>query len=255
MNTTAPTERRDPRRSPARWLRDELRSEVMSGGFAGGLLPSEAQLMMTYAAPRAAVRAARAQRRRAGRVERRQGTGTLAVAQRHAAKLVEVHGFGNAGSQPVPGISNRVLAHEVIAMPRIVARRLDAEPGSDCLILEYVGYLYGQTLGVYTNYVRFPEAQAVMSAPFDTDWYTMLAAAGLTMGETDLLIEVLPADELLASVMDLEPGRPVLSFEQVIRDENGEAYNFAVLRSRGDRISLMSSAVSPHIGLRQRSVR
>ncbi|MFF0344803.1 GntR family transcriptional regulator [Kribbella sp. NPDC004875] len=255
MTSTAPTSNRNHRRHPARWLRDALRSELMSGGFSGGLLPSEAQLMMTYGAPRAAVRAALDLLRGEGLVERIQGTGTLAVAPPRAAKLVEIHGFLEDGQVAIPGLSNRILAHEVVPMPRVAARRLGVPAGADCLLIEYIGYLYGQILGVYTNYIRFPEAEAVLAAPFESDWYTMLGAAGLTIGETDFLIEVLPSDELLAQVLDLEPGRPVLAFEQVIRDQQGEAYDYAILRSRGDRISLMSNAVSPHVGVRQEEAR
>ncbi|MGZ0146013.1 GntR family transcriptional regulator [Kribbella sp. WER1] len=255
MTSTASIASRNHRRHPARWLRDALRSELMSGGFSGGLLPSEAQLMMTYGAPRAAVREALDLLRGEGLVERIQGTGTLAVAPRRAAKLVEIHGFLEDGQVAIPGLSNRILAHEVVPMPRIAARRLGVQAGQDCLLIEYIGYLYGQILGVYTNYIRFPEAEVVLAAPFDSDWYTMLDAAGLSIGETDFLIEVLPADEVLAQVLDLEPGRPVLAFEQVIRDQRGEAYDYAILRSRGDRISLMSDAVSPHIGVTQEKAR
>lgn len=255
MTSTAPTSSRNHRRHPARWLRDALRSDLMSGGFSGGLLPSEAQLMITYGASRAAVRAALDLLRGEGLVERIQGTGTLAVAPRHATKLVEIHGFSEDGQVVIPGLSNRILAHEVVPMPRIAARRLGVPAGEDCLLVEYIGYLYGQILGVYTNYVRFPEAEAMTAAPFDSDWYTLLGTAGLSIGETDFLIEVLPTDDLLSQVLDLAPGRPVLAFEQVIRNQRGEAYNYAILRSRGDRLSMMSDAVSPQIGLPQRRAR
>jgi len=238
-----------------RWLRDQLRAEVMHGGFAGGLLPPEPQLMMAYAAPRAVVREALDLLRREGLVERIQGTGTLAVAQRHAARLVEVHGVAGTEEATVPGISNRVLALEVIPMPRIVAGRLGERPGTDCLLYEYVGYLYGQTLGVYTNYVRYPEAERIMAAPFVSDWYTMLHAAGVGVGETDLLIEVLPADDVVAELLDMPVGRPLLGMQEVIRDEAGRPYDYAVLRSRGDRISLMSRVMSPRLALHEEDPR
>lgn len=257
MTPTAPgaTMRRDTLRHPVRWLRDQLRAEVMRGGFTGGLLPSEAQLMMTYAAPRAIVREALDLLRREGLIERIQGTGTLAVAQRHAARLVEFHGVDGTEEATVAGVSNRVLSREVIAMPRIVARHLGEEPGTDCLLYEYVGYLYGQTLGVYTNYVRFPEAERIMAAPFPSDWYTMLRAAGVAVGETDLLIEVLPADDAVADLLDMPVGRPLLGMQQVIRDEAGRPYDYAILRSRGDRISLMSRAMSPRVTLHEEDPR
>lgn len=251
MTSSAPTLQRETRRHPARWLRDQLRADVMRGGFSGGLLPSEAQLMMTYAAPRAVVREALDLLRQEGIVERIQGTGTLAVDQRHAARLVEMHGVEARDGSILAGMSNRVLALEVLPMPRLVARHLEAEAGSDCLLYEYIGYLYGQTLGVYTNYLAFPEAEAVMGTPFHADWYTLLNDAGVSIGQTDLLIELLSADASLAELLEMPAGHPVLGMQQVIRDDAGRPYDYAILRSRGDRISVMSRGISPTLTLSQ----
>jgi GntR family transcriptional regulator len=249
MSQTAVSSRRSPARPGVRRLRDQLWSEVMGGHFHGGLLPREADLMTTYGTSRATVRGAIDLLRRESLVERIQGTGTLAVTQRNAAKLVEMHGFGDQPQQSLAGMSNRVLAHEVVPMPRVAAHRLGSEPGEPALLVEYIGYQFGQTLGLYTNYVRFPHAEAVRSTPFRSHWYCLLDSAGITLGESDFLIEVMAADELLAGILDMEPGRPVLAMEQVIRDDAGEPFNFAVLRNRGDRISVLSQAISPTIGI------
>jgi GntR family transcriptional regulator len=251
MTTAVPMARRDRRGQPARWLRDMLRSEVIDGCFPGGLLPSEAELMKTFLASRSVVREALDLLRGEGLIERIQGTGTLAVAQRVAAKLVGIHGVADRGEEPLPGLTNRVLAREIIPMPRIVARHLDAEPGTPCLLYDYIGYLFGQTIGVFTNYLRFPEADAVLAAPFDRDWYTMLDAAGLSLGESDLLIEVMRADAGVAELLGIPEGRPLLGMQQVIRDAGGAPYDFAILRSRGDQMSIWSREVSPHFSARR----
>jgi len=65
-----------------RRLRDLLRSEVLSGTFRDGQLPSEASLMIEYRCSRATVRAALDLLRGAGLIERMQGTGTFVVAER-----------------------------------------------------------------------------------------------------------------------------------------------------------------------------
>lgn len=235
--------RRDSRSQAPRWLRDELRAEVLSGGFSGGLLPTEADLMRIYAVPRAAVRSALDLLRREGLIERIQGTGTLAVAQKRAARLLEYHGVVGDTATILNGASNRVLAMEVMPMPRIVAQHLDEAPGTDCLLLEYIGYVYGESLGIYSNYLRFPEAQAVADTVFATHFYRLLEDAGLEIGETDFRIEALVADELVASLLDIDTGTPLIGMEQVIRDLSGRPYDYAVLRSRGDRVSLISSEI------------
>lgn len=232
---------RERRRHPARWLRDILRADVMHGAISDGLLPSEADLMLMYAVPRAVVREALDLLRREGIIERVQGTGTMTVAQRYAYRLVEVHGVETL-EPPHRGVTNSIVTRTPIRMPRAVARHLDEEPGTECLLYEYVGYLDGQPIGVYTNYVRYPEAESVSVARLDHHWYAMLDDAGVAVGETDLLIEVVAADDDLAALLEMSPGQPLLAMQQVIRDEGGRPYDFAILRHRGDRISLLSRA-------------
>jgi GntR family transcriptional regulator len=251
MTRIAPLLRRDQHRPAVRWLRDALRSEVMSGGFSGGLFPRESELMTTYGASRATVRSAIDLLRREGLVERIPGTGTLAITHRNTMKLVEAHGFGDRTKVALPGTSNRVLAYEIVPLPRVAARRLGCAAGADALLVEYVGYQYGQTLGLYTNYLRFPHAEAVRATPFRADWYALLESAGITVGETDFLIEVMAADQQLADILEMVPGRAVLAMEQVIRDDAGEAFNYAILRSRGDRLSVLSQAISPTFGIQK----
>jgi GntR family transcriptional regulator len=250
MTTTVP-QRREARIHAVRWLRDQLRAEVMRGGFTGGLLPSEGELMAAYHAPRATVREALTLLRGEHLIERIQGTGTLAVAQRQAARLIEFHGVDGYGEAMLAAMSTRVLAMEIVPMPGVAARHLEEEPGTDCLLYEYVGYLYGQTLGVYTNYVRFPEADRLLTTPLRSSWFTLLRDAGLTIGDNELLIELLPADDGVAELADAEVGTPLLGMQQVIRDESGRPYDYAILRSRGDRISLMSRALRAHVNLKE----
>lgn len=243
--TAATTMIRERKRYPARWLRDVLRADVMHGDFGDGLLPSEADLMLRYAVPRAVVREALGLMRREGIIERVQGTGTMTVAQRYAYRLVEVHGVEPL--EAYAGVTNGIVTRTPTRMPRAVARHLDEEPGTECLLYEYVGYLEGQPIGVYTNYLRYPEAESIGDARLDHHWYAMLDHAGVTVGETDLLIEVVAADDDLAALLDMAPGQPLLAMQQVIRDESGRPYDFAILRHRGDRISLLSRAVrAPH---------
>lgn len=232
-------------RHPSRWLRDQLRSQVIRGGFDGGLLPSETQLMAAYGAPRAAVREALDLLRREKLVERIQGTGTLAVAHRQAARLLEFHGIGGRDQDALGGMSNQVIARAVVPMPPMVARRFGEPIGTDCLLYEYIGYLYGRTLGIHTNYVRFPEAHKVSATPFNSDWFTLLRDAGLTICDTEILIELVAADKAVAELLNIELGSPLLGVQRLIRDEDDRIYDVAVMRSRGDRISLLSRAISP----------
>ncbi|HEY3717875.1 MAG TPA: GntR family transcriptional regulator [Jatrophihabitantaceae bacterium] len=246
--TTPDRHPRRRRRHPARWLRDLLRTEILRGSYPDGVLPGEADLMLAHRAPRAVVREALDLLRREGIIERLQGTGTLVLAQRYTARLVEVHGVTDVDQVQ---FSAHVLAQRELPMPGVVAHHLDERPGTPTLMIEYVGMAAGTVVGLYTNYLRYPEADAVAATPFRSHWYTLMGDAGLQVDETDLLIEVILADEPVAEVLGVPIGHPMLAMQQVIRDETGRPYDFALLRHRGDRLSLLSQARRPTLRPRQ----
>lgn len=232
----------------ARLLRDLLRAEILRGEFADGVLPSETELMASYRASRATVREALDLLRRAGLLERLKGAGTLVVAQRYAMRLIEVHGVApSASTGTFSGFTARVIDKRIVPMPVTVASHLHEAPGTPCLLLEYIGHDRGRITGVYTNYLRFPEAAAVMDAPFDSHWYRLMDDAGLDVAETDFLVETTLADELLAELLDVAPGSAIVAMQQVIRDGDGRPYDFAILRSRADAFALLSDVTNPEI--------
>jgi GntR family transcriptional regulator len=144
--------------------------------------------------------------------------------------------------------SSHVLARTELRMPAPVAHHLEQPVGSLCLMIEYVGMVRGEVVGLYTNYLVEAAALKLRGVPFNGHWYTLMADAGLVIGETDLVIEAMVADDLLAATLGVPVGRPVLGMQQVIRDEAGRPFDFAVLRHRGDRISVLSQASAPVTG-------
>ncbi|MFW0783439.1 GntR family transcriptional regulator [Gordonia sp. CPCC 206044] len=237
MTITNPVGRRDRQ---SRWLRDILRSDILNGDRPSrSHLPAESSIMVSEGQVRAAVRGALGLLRDEGVIERIPGTGTLAVAQRFSFRITELH-----GSEPIAdrGVTNHVLEKTVIPMPRRVAEKLDCSVGEPCLLLEYIGYHRGRPAGIYTNYIRFPEAAAIDATIFSGDWWTLLADAGLSVGATELRIESLSADEELASVLETEVDNAILGMEQLILDADMRPFDYALLRNRGDRIALSSVA-------------
>lgn len=232
------------REHDSRWLRDDLRAELLRGGLLQGHLPSEQQLMSAFGVPRSTVRAALSLLRHEGLVERIRGTGTVAADSRQSISFIEHHGVNNDVMAAVDGASSRLLAMETVPMPRYVALQLDEEPRTPCLMVEYVYSFDGESVGVVTNYVRIPEADALRTTEFVSDWFEFLRAAGLEIGRTEFLIDAAAADPLVAAVLDVIPGRPLIGMQRVIHDHSGRPYGFAVIRNRADRISLVSWDVS-----------
>jgi GntR family transcriptional regulator len=234
----------DRRRNSSRWLRDVLRADIMRDYFADGVLPTESELMLSYRASRGTVRDALDLLRHEGVIERIPGTGTLVVTRRFEGRLVEIHGVTEVNPS---AFAAHVLACDEIPMPAVVAFHLDEPVGTPCLLLEYIGIAHGGVVGLYSNYVRYPEADRIAATPFHGHWYALLADAGLELAETDLLIEACVADEVVAERLGIPLGRPLLAMQQVIRDSAGRPYDFAILRHRADRLAILSEAHRPEM--------
>ena len=176
------------------------------------------------------------------RVERVQGVGTFSVAPRLSTVIDEAHGTHppRVGSLLDAHTRPRILDSAVVPLPDAAASHLDAQPGVDSLRLEYVSLFDGEPISLATNYLTFPEAEAVRRAPFRTDWYALLGDAGLSVGRSEFAFGAVNADERLAPLLEIEVGRAVMLLEQVIWDEADRPFNFAVIYVRVDRTRLIS---------------
>jgi GntR family transcriptional regulator len=230
------------REHAARRLRNILRSEVNWGTYQGGLLPSESELMVRYGLSRGAVREALAMLRDEGAIHRQQGTGTFVVAQASAMPLSEAHGVFRPDHSMFDSHSTLELDRSVVPAPDAVARRLETEPGEPCLRLEYLATSDGQPFAVATNFVLMPEGTAIGDIPLERSWYELMARAGLAVEESEFVFGCVNADKHTAALLGSQPGAAMLTLEQVIRDADGRAFNFAFVSTRGDRAFFSSRA-------------
>lgn len=228
----------------ARRLRDVLRNEVLGGAFPDGLLPREPELMLRYEARRAVVRGALAMLRDEGIVERVQGIGTFAVREeRYVTWIEELHGESESDGV-IPQARARVLDRSFAAAPEPVARKLQLTPGDTVLRLEYLALIDGEPFALATNYVAFPEAEALARTQFQHDWYTLLHDANVSFAETEWVLCAINADASVAGHLAVAPGTAVMLAEQLIWDDGGRPYDFAVCYVRSDRYAFASSSWS-----------
>lgn len=239
--------RRGPARAhDVRRLRDLLRFAVLGGGYPGGQLPSESELMAVHGASRAAVREALAQLREDGLIERTQGIGTHVVTSTVSAQMAEVHGVVSAGPQAMLGTGRmrpRLLDRSALPAPPTVARRLGVMPGTACLRVDYVSLLDDEPVGLATNYVLFPEAGLLLDCPFKSDWYEFMARAGVEFGTSEFVIGCELTDTALAAELGVPEGTPVTSLEQTISDLAGRPFDLAFIYMLGRRFRIVSRAL------------
>jgi GntR family transcriptional regulator len=230
----------------ARRVRDLLRCQIFSGAYPSHFLPSENELMGKFGVQRAAVRQSLAMLRSEGVVERLQGIGTFAVRDRFVTGLSEIHGEKEDG-----GLLDRtrpeILDETVVPAPDFVTAKLGLGSGENVLRLEYVSYFDGAPQGVATNYVAFPEADALAGTPFKTDWYQLLSDSDLTIGSSEWVLGCINADPSVASLLELPPAAAVMLGEQVICDDGGRPYDFAVCYIRTDRYAFSTRATNVEV--------
>lgn len=238
-------------RGDTRQLRDRLRAEILRGGFVDGRLPPEAELMMAEGVSRATVRAALAELRHEGLIERTQGVGTHVVVRGMMLRLAEVHGVAPPQERSLLNrrLRPKILDHSVVPAPASVARRLDVAPGTDCLRLEYVALVGDEPMALATNYVLFPEAAAIGDTPFVSDWYALLDDARVSISDSEFVLCCAIADGATAEPLGLAAGAPLMVLEQVVHDASGRAFDLAFIHIRGDRFLLTSRIGRDHTGL------
>lgn len=239
-STTVPESTFPPaRRLLVRRVRDLLRVTLADhwGVDAHLRLSGEAELMTEYAAPRDAVREALALLADEGLIERRRGLGTLRVGE-----SVEVNIKLPTGDTPLLRqfdehdlLQGRLLEWTWTPAPDAIAARLtDVSPGDDCLCIDYVLRRNGEPICVITNYLRRHEAAGLAPTDFLGDFFSLLSLTGTAVRTQDVVLQPRLADEEVAVLLDVASGTPLMWMEQVIRDEHGDAIDFAIVHMRGD---------------------
>ena len=229
-----------------RRLRDILRAAVRGGNYPHGQLPGEAELMTSYRASRATVRAALALLRTEGLIERTQGVGTHAVLAPVKTSLREAHGVIKPARDSMfnQRMRPRELDRSLVAAPGAVAERLEIDAGTPCLRLEYVALLNEEPIALATNYVRFPAADKLRDTPFVSDWYRLLADAGVALSDSEFVFDCESADASLAAALGIREGAPLISMEQIIYDLDGRPFDLAFIHTRGEHFRFVSRGSS-----------
>lgn len=203
----------------ARRVRDLLRSRLLDEEFSGGRLPDEAHLMLEYQVGRGAVRSALAELQREGLIERTQGAGTFPILCKARHRLEQAHGIGFSVASSRTRMATRIVSSQEVAAPADLARHLNVDPGSTCLVVDTVSSIDGTPAVALTSYVADRTAEQrltefVRAGSWDGDWYDALAAVDLRPRHREVLVEAVAVDELVAPLLGLRVGAPVMRFER-----------------------------------------
>jgi len=238
VETTAPRSRQ--KANAALRVRDLLRSLILSGHFSAGdgSLPSETTLMFEYGVSRNVVREALGLLRDEGLVKRLQGAGTFVVLSKIRHQFGHTHGIADEPEQRGARRRGRIRSFEVVTAPSSVAAKLDLVPGDDCTLIESAVSIGAEPFSITTSYVTADLADQLRSQPFDGDFYEFLEGVGCELGPTELSVEAVVADDLVADELEISCGAPVFLMERRIVLNGGQPVEYGFVRCRGDHLVL-----------------
>lgn len=218
-----------------------LRDEILSGarGF-GDVMPTEQELTVQYGVSRITTRRALDELAQHGLVERRRRTGTRVVFRSPAAPI-EGHINQAVESLIAFGRGTRVRVIEFGSIPAepAIAARLEVEEDAPVLRALRLRLANDAPLGVIESFVP-----ANLGIPLDRARLTanplleLIRASGHAIGSGEQTIAAIPADPLLAELLEAEPRAPVIQVERIVRSLSGLPLLFTNARYRGDRYRL-----------------
>lgn len=217
---------------------DLIHEDIAMRAFANNFLPSEDELAELYGESRTVIRRVLAQLRAEHIIERRQGVGTSIASTQLRWSL---NGSEDGPDQYLAaerGLSQVYFASiECIPVPATVARVLDAEPGGDCVCLDYTVFVNGSVTTTGTSYLLDPPASELRTGLFPGGFGEHLRSFGLEFQEFEVLIEAINADSSTAAILDVREGDALLYIRRIGINLLGASTQLTFTRQRSDRSS------------------
>lgn len=198
-------------------IADSLRRRIEAGEFvAGGLLPSEAELVARYKASRVTVRRALEQLRDEGRVDSRQGSGWFVATDPLPQRLGHLGTIEDQLLASGRTSERRVLDFAFTAAPPHVAELLGT---TEVLTTRRLNLADGEPFALVT--VWCPEDLASKLSRDDVEARPFYELLDLELGSARQTIRAGVATAEEAELLGMLPGGPVLRCERVTEAADG----------------------------------
>ncbi|MBA2442374.1 MAG: GntR family transcriptional regulator [Rubrobacter sp.] len=201
----------------------ELLGAIDSGGIeVGERLPSEADLVERYGVSRTTARRALDELRRQGMVRREPGRGTFLANPQLRSDLAYLYSFSDEIKRwgYTPGA--RLVSREVVEADERVSDRLSVEVGERVLYVRRLRLADGRPIFVCDSHLpisRFPELEAADYGSTSLHkLFEETTGRRVAKARQWILAASIPPD--IASLLEVEPGTPVLKVERVALYEN-----------------------------------
>jgi GntR family transcriptional regulator len=221
-------------------IQDTLRQRIESGELLpGDGVASERVLARIHQVSLMTARHALVSLEREGIVERRQGIGTFVAAPKIHFNKLRSYTEQLASRSLTAGA--KVLCLKIIDTEEEAAARLSLPPRSSIIKLERLRHSAGEPFALETCYLSAAEFRDLLSAPLgDASLFAFLERNyKVDLGYADEEIDATGADHLIADLLAIPRGSPVLRIRQMIFSTKGNAIMYVLGFYRSDRHNLV----------------
>ncbi len=218
-------------------IREILRQRILDGTYQPHQqMPSESEMIKAFSVSRITVRQALGDLQRAGLVFKIHGKGTYVSKPKAFQNIGQLQGFGEAMSRMGYETFSQIVSIKTLAAGKTVGPKLKVKEREQITELRRLRYLNREPISLDVTYV--PKAIGERLAKEDLenrDIFLILENDyGLSLGQAEMQIEAMLADESLARLLKVEEGSPVLRIERLTFTADGQPIDYEHLYYRGD---------------------
>lgn len=218
-------------------IKEELRRRILDGTYKPhAQLPSESELMAMFDVSRITVRQSLGDLQKEGLIFRVHGKGSYVSKPKAFQELGKLEGFAEAMGRHGYETYNRVTGFRNIRADTRVAARLNLPAGAPVTEVQRVRFLNREPISLDISYFERGIGDKLKRADLaQRDIFLILEnELRLPLGQAEVSIEAIVADETLARQLYVEEGAPVLKIERLTFTAGGRPIDYEFLYYRGD---------------------
>lgn len=220
-------------------IKEVLRNRILNGTYqCHEQMPSESELTKIFGVSRITVRQALDHLQKEGLIFKIHGKGTYVSKPKVFQNLGKLQGFGEAMSGLGYEIVSQVVGQTVVPADKAVSERLGVNEGELVYEIRRIRYLNSSPLSLDVTYVPKAVGERLIKEDLaHRDIFLILENDyGFSLGQADLQIEAVLADNALAEQLQVEVGAPILRIERLTFTADEQPLDFEYLYYRGDAL-------------------
>jgi len=218
-------------------IKEILRTHILDGTYKSHeQMPSESELTRSFGVSRITVRQALGDLQKEGLIFKIHGKGTYVSQPKAFQNIGKLQGFGEAMASMGYETFSQVVSFKIVPADKTVSKKLALDEGEMVSEIRRVRYLNRAPISLDVSYLPKTVGERLNKEDLaHRDIFLILENDyGYSLGQAELQIEAMLADESLGRLIHLEEGSPVLRIERLTFTTDNQPLDFEYLYYRGD---------------------